>query len=60
MSNSNPGLGSGLHLVSMKESYAKLISTAQMVVIQGAHHALPMEEPEKFNMAVGEFLARYR
>lgn len=46
--------------VSIKESYAKLIPAAQLVVIQGAHHALPMEEPEKFNKALGEFLARYR
>jgi 3-oxoadipate enol-lactonase len=46
--------------VSMKESFTKLIPNAQLVVIQGAHHALPMEEPEKFNAALREFLARFR
>ncbi len=46
--------------VSLKESYAKLIADARLVVIPEAHHALPIEEPEKFNTALREFLTRYR
>jgi 3-oxoadipate enol-lactonase len=46
--------------VSIKENYTRLIPNAELVVIQGAHHALPLEEPEKFNIALREFLARNR
>jgi pimeloyl-ACP methyl ester carboxylesterase len=45
--------------VAMKEAYTKLIPRAQLVVIHGARHALPIEEPEKFNSALGDFLTRY-
>jgi 3-oxoadipate enol-lactonase len=46
--------------VAAKEAYVKLIPQAQLVVITDAHHALTMECPEKFNAALGDFLARYR
>jgi 3-oxoadipate enol-lactonase len=44
--------------VTAKEAYVKLLPNAQMVVIPEAHHATPMERPEKFNVALTAFLAR--
>jgi pimeloyl-ACP methyl ester carboxylesterase len=45
--------------VALKESYAKSIPNAQLVVIPDSHHATPIEQPEKFNAALAEFLSRY-
>jgi 3-oxoadipate enol-lactonase len=46
--------------VTVKEAYVKLIPNARLVVIAEAHHALPIEQPEKFNAALRDFLDRYR
>jgi 3-oxoadipate enol-lactonase len=45
--------------VTVKEAYVKLIPNARLVVIAEAHHALPIEQPEKFNAALRDFLDRY-
>jgi 3-oxoadipate enol-lactonase len=42
--------------VAVKEAYVKLLPNAQLVVIAEAHHATPMEQPEKFNAALKPFL----
>ena len=46
--------------VAAKEAYVRLIPHAQLVVIPDAHHATPLEEPEKFNVALTDFLAKHR
>jgi pimeloyl-ACP methyl ester carboxylesterase len=46
--------------VAAKEAYVKLIPQARLVVIPEAHHATPIEQPEKFNAALTDFLAPYR
>jgi 3-oxoadipate enol-lactonase len=45
--------------VALKEAYIKLMPNAQLVVIPDAHHATPMEEPQKFNAALARFLAEH-
>ncbi len=45
--------------VALKEEYTKLIPNAHLVVIPHAHHATPVEEPEKFNKILMEFLAKH-
>lgn len=45
--------------VALKEEYMKLMPNAQLVVIPDAHHATPVEQPEKFNAALADFLAKY-
>lgn len=45
--------------VALKEVYTKLIPNAQLVVIADAHHATPVEQPEKFNEVLADFLARH-
>ena len=42
-----------------KEAYARRMPRAEVVVVAGAGHALPLEEPEKFNRLLLEFLARH-
>lgn len=42
--------------VAAKEAYLKLMPNARLVVIPDAHHATPIEEPEKFNAALRKFL----
>jgi pimeloyl-ACP methyl ester carboxylesterase len=44
--------------VALKEAYAKLIPNAQLVVIPDSRHATPVEQPEKFNNVLMEFLAK--
>ncbi len=44
--------------VSLKEAYVKAIPNAQLAVIPDAHHATPMEVPDKFNALVMEFIAK--
>lgn len=39
-----------------KQAYVDLLPNARMVVIPQAHHALPMEWPERFNRALEGFL----
>ena len=43
--------------VALKEEYTKLMPNAELVVIPDSHHATPVEQPEKFNAALAEFLA---
>ncbi len=43
--------------VANKEAYARLMPDAQVVVIPGTHHAVPMEAPEQFNAALMQFLS---
>ena len=46
--------------VAAKEAYVWLIPNARLVVIAESHHATPLEQPEKFNAAVTDFLAQHR
>ncbi len=46
--------------VAAKEAYVKLIPHARLVVIPEAHHATPIEQPEKFNAALTDFLTQHR
>jgi len=46
--------------VSLKEAYTKLMPNAQLVVIPDAHHATPVEQPERFNATLMDFLAKHR
>jgi 3-oxoadipate enol-lactonase len=43
--------------LAAKEVYARRMKDARIVVVEDARHALPMEEPEKFNPVILEFLA---
>ncbi len=43
--------------VAFKEQYTASIAGAQLAVIAGAHHMLPVECPNEFNAAVMRFLA---
>lgn len=45
--------------VSLKEAYVAKIPNAQLVVIPDSHHATPVEQPEKFNAALLEFLSKH-
>jgi pimeloyl-ACP methyl ester carboxylesterase len=42
--------------VEVKESYAKLMPDAQLIVIRDAHHGVPMEKPAEFNAVLSAFL----
>ena len=44
--------------VSLKESYAKKMSNAQVVVIKNSRHGVTMDQPEQFNAAVLKFFRR--
>lgn len=44
--------------VALKQAYTKLIPNAQLVVIPDSRHATPVEQPEKFNNVLMEFLAK--
>ncbi len=46
--------------VAVKEAYVALMPDARLVVIPDAHHAMPLEQPEKFNAALLDFLAQHR
>jgi len=46
--------------VALKEVYTKLIPNAQLVVIADAHHATPVEQPEKFNAVLWDFLVKHK
>ncbi|MEO8034975.1 MAG: alpha/beta hydrolase [Acidobacteriota bacterium] len=41
----------------VKEAYAARMKHARVVTVADARHALPMEEPEKFNRVILQFLA---
>jgi pimeloyl-ACP methyl ester carboxylesterase len=44
--------------VSYKESYAKMIKGAELVVINDSRHATPVEHPDEFNSTVMAFLSK--
>ncbi len=44
--------------VAAKEAYVRRLPQAQLVVIPDAHHATPLELPDKFNAALMGFLGR--
>ena len=46
--------------VALKEAYVKLMPDAKLVVINDAHHAVPIEQPHAFNAALAQFLAEHR
>ncbi len=43
--------------VEAKRPYVERMPTARMVVIENAHHAVPVERPERFNEVLAGFLA---
>jgi 3-oxoadipate enol-lactonase len=45
--------------LSAKEAYARRMKRAEVVLVTGAGHALPIEAPEKFNAVLLDFLARH-
>jgi len=45
--------------VTAKETYARQMPNARVVVVPDARHALPVEAPEKFNPILAEHLARF-
>ncbi len=45
--------------VSSKEAYVRAMPNAELVVVRGARHALPIESPDKFNPVLAAFLARH-
>jgi pimeloyl-ACP methyl ester carboxylesterase len=46
--------------VAAKELWAKRMKNSQVTVVPDAHHALPIEAPEKLNPILLEFLNRHR
>ncbi|MDN3640942.1 alpha/beta hydrolase [Simiduia curdlanivorans] len=44
--------------VAVKEAYAKYLKRAELVVISDSRHATPLDQPEKFNSAVFDFLRK--
>ena len=45
--------------VALKEAYVKLMPNAELVVIPDSHHAVPLEQPQAFNAAIAQFLAKH-
>lgn len=45
--------------VTLKEAYVAKITNAQLAVISDSHHATPVEQPQKFNAALREFLSKH-
>lgn len=41
---------------SYKQSYASRMPNARLAIISNSHHATPLDQPEVFNMTVGQFL----
>ena len=46
-------------ILSAKEAYARRMKRAELVVVPDAHHALPMEAPEKFNPILMAYLSKH-
>jgi len=42
--------------VALKETYVKLLPDARLVVIADSRHATPLDQPERFNQTLLEFL----
>ena len=45
--------------VAVKEAYVAQMPKAQLVVIEDAHHATPIEQPGKFNAVLADFFAKH-
>lgn len=45
--------------VAVKERYTKLMPNAELVIIPDAHHATPVEQPEKFNAVLMDFIVKH-
>ncbi len=45
--------------VSYKQSYVSKMTDAELVVISNSRHATPLDQPEKFNEVVADFLGRH-
>ena len=43
--------------VALKETYVKLLPDARLVVIADSRHATPLDQPERFNQTLLDFLA---
>ena len=43
--------------VSRKEAYVKELPNARLVVIENSRHATPLDQPERFNATLLDFLA---
>lgn len=43
--------------VAVKKAYVERMARAELVLIEDARHALPVEKPEEFNAAIEAFLA---
>ena len=43
--------------VALKETYVKLLPDARLVVIDDSRHATPLDQPERFNQTLLDFLA---
>ncbi|MDG1582756.1 alpha/beta hydrolase [Pseudomonas sp. GOM6] len=46
--------------VSLKEAYVAEMPNARLLVIERSRHATPMDQPQRFNAALDEFLAQVR
>ncbi|MDD0844161.1 alpha/beta fold hydrolase [Pseudomonas sp. Gutcm_11s] len=44
--------------VALKEAYVRELPDARLVVIERSRHATPMDQPERFNAVLDEFLAQ--
>ena len=42
-----------------KEAYVRRLPSAELAVIEDAHHAVPMEHPVRFNQILDQFLVRH-
>ena len=45
--------------VTYKEAYAALVPNTEVAVISDSRHMSPLDQPEKFNCVVGEFLSKH-
>ncbi|MNT88767.1 AB hydrolase superfamily protein YdjP [compost metagenome] len=43
--------------VARKEAYVKELPNARLVVIENSRHATPLDQPERFNTTLLDFLA---
>jgi len=42
--------------VALKEAYVKLLPDARLVVFTDSRHATPLDQPERFNQTLLDFL----
>jgi 3-oxoadipate enol-lactonase len=45
--------------VSYKEDYIRKIPNAELAVITDSRHATPLDQPDRFNTALAQFLSRH-